>query len=101
MTIPSNSNVREPECLITGVTLCIPQEQSYLLKPADLFLLNGNFIINAAGEGETRESRPGEKIVLFEAQLFPTFERRNVYIIPAEADLLNEAALAYIERTRA
>lgn len=96
--LSKNPCAREPECLITGATLWLVNEQ--LCKPADLFLLNGNFILNAAGEGVNRLPTGLEYAVCFDDS-GDCFSRRNVYVLPADLSVLSPAAHAYIERTRA
>ena len=91
MTFPS-----EPICLITGVTLFNSAEG--WCKPADLFIFGDRFIVNAAGGGELL-GIPSElrKVLTFADYQTPHFERRNVYIFPADKSLLNDAAKAYIK----
>lgn len=92
MTFPS-----EPICLITGVTLYNSAEG--WCKPADLFIFGDRFIVNAAGTGEQREPNQLGNVLTFADYQTPHFERRNVYIFPADKSLLNAAAQAYIARS--
>ena len=85
----------EPFCLITGVTLYNSAEG--WCKPADLFIFGDRFIVNASGEGEVRTLSATERVVSF-SEMDSHFERRNVYIFPADKSLLNVAAQTYIAR---
>jgi len=87
---------REPSCLITGVTLC---SLGNWCKPADLFIFGDRYIVNAAGPGEVRTVSEQERILFFYDYETPHFERRNVYVFPADKSLLNAAAQAYIARS--
>ena len=85
-----------PSCIITGVTLYHRAEG--WCKPADLFIFGDRYIVNAAGPGELREPNALDNVLAFSDYAVPYFERRNVYIFPADPSLLNAAAQAYIAR---
>lgn len=87
----------EPSCLITGVTLYNSAEG--WCKPADLFIFGDRFIVNAAGSGELGTPNERSNVLTFADYQTPHFERRNVYIFPADKSLLNAAAQAYIARS--
>ncbi len=91
------SLTEHPNCLITGVTLYNAAEG--WCKPADLFIFGDRYIVNAAGPGESRTVSEAERILYFTDYETPHFERRNVYIFPADPSLLNAAAQAYIARS--
>jgi len=86
-----------PNCIITGVVLCDTVE--HRCKAADLFIFGDRYIVNASGNGELRTPFTQENVLFFDSDLTPHFERRNVYIFPADKSLLNAAAQAYIARS--
>lgn len=82
-----------PECIITGVTLYNAEEG--WCKPADLFVFGDRFIVNASGDGYRSGVDADEKFLIFGNDT-PYFERRNVYVFPADLRLLSYGALKYI-----
>lgn len=85
------------ECLITGVTLF--NSETGESKPADLFQLGTNYILNASGPWQPqRPLRKSEKTFSFSFNQDKHFTRRNVYIFPVLAGWLNQAALDYINK---
>jgi hypothetical protein len=86
-----------PRCIITGVTLFEVGEGR--CKPADLFIFNGSYIVNASGEGEVRQPRSNEKIFMYSDYRTKHFERRNVFVFAGSAtEHLNQAAQEYISK---
>jgi len=82
--------IEAPFTLITGCALLKPAE--YLYKVADLWWFNGNFIVNTTDRWLSGTCRH-DKVV----ELPPVyFDRRGVYIFPADRALLNAVALDYI-----
>ena len=83
------------KCLITGVTL--HEVNTDVLKPGDLFQAGSTCVVNAAGQGEIRELREGEKVVSYNCN-DNYFARRNVYVFPQATLRFNQAALDYIKK---
>lgn len=87
MTTPS-----EPRVLITGLALV--SEEGW--KPADLWLFGDRFIINASGKDWHVSGPHYDKIICVDLNDGSCWERRNVYVVAADRELLNQAALDYI-----
>lgn len=84
-------------CLITGVTLF--NSETGETKPADLFQLGTNYIVNAAGPWQPqRPLRSSEKVFSFSFNQDKHFVRRNVYVFPILSGWFNQAALDYIAK---
>ena len=85
------------KCLITGVTLFNSETGEW--KPADLFQLGTNYIVNASGPWQPqRPLRRGEKTFSFSFNQDKHFTRRNVYVFPVLSGWFNQAALDYIAK---